>query len=226
VPQVIDLTQEIYQGMPVHPRHMPTYIFPNLTREEYIARVGYPFMTRNLCINEHGPTHTDAIAEYVPEGPTIEKMALEYFMGSAICLDLRMVPPDGFIEPHDLERALSHSALRIEPRHRVLLCTGHFRRTHPGPEYLTRYAGLSRASAEWLADRGAINIGVDAPSIDSPKVTEFSGHRVCAERMITNTENLCNLEELINRSFHYIGLPLRLRDGTGSPIRAIAIIED
>ena len=224
--RIIDLSQEIYQGMPVHPRHLKTCIFPNLTREEYMAAVGFPFFTRNLLLNEHGPTHSDAVAEYRADGPTIDLMPFDFFFGDALALDLRSVSPEGFIEVRDLEQAVERVGPSVEWPGRVLLCTGHHRRAYGTAEYLTRYAGLSRAAAEWLADRGVINIGIDAPSIDAPGDTAFSGHAVCARRGITNTEHLCNLEEVLGQRFLYIGLPLRIRGGTGSPIRAVAVLDD
>jgi len=47
---------------------------------------------------------------------------------------------------------------------------------------------------------------------------------VCRELQRINTENLCNLEAVAGREFLYIGLPLKIRKGTGSPIRAIAVL--
>lgn len=66
--QVIDLSQEIYQGMPVFPPHQKTMIFPNMSHEESRRKLGFEFATNNLLINEHGPTHSDAIYEYDPQG--------------------------------------------------------------------------------------------------------------------------------------------------------------
>ncbi len=43
---------------------------------------------------------------------------------------------------------------------------------------------------------------------------------------ITNTENLCNLDKVANKRFLYIGMPLKIRAGSGSPIRAVAILAD
>lgn len=43
---------------------------------------------------------------------------------------------------------------------------------------------------------------------------------------ITNTENLCNLDKVVNKRFLYIELPLKIRDGAGSPIRAVALVEE
>ncbi len=224
--RIIDLSQDIYQGMPVHPRHCRTYIFPNITREEYVRLVGFPFFTRNILMNEHGPTHCDAINEYSAEGPTIDQMSLELFCGSAICLDLSHIPSHQFIRRQDLEQAVAESGLSIQKNDIVLIHTGHFAATYGTPAYLTDYAGMDRGAMEWLADQQVVNVGVDAPSIDHPADPKFSAHVVCAERGLTNTEHLKNLDQLRGRRFQYFGLPLKIIGGTGSPIRAIAILED
>ena len=48
--------------------------------------------------------------------------------------------------------------------------------------------------------------------------------KACLELDITHIESLCNLEALIGQGeFRFIGLPLKWRGGTGSPIRAVAV---
>jgi len=49
---------------------------------------------------------------------------------------------------------------------------------------------------------------------------------VCREREITHIENLCNLDKLVGKRFTFIALPLRIRKGTGSPLRAVAILSE
>jgi kynurenine formamidase len=39
-------------------------------------------------------------------------------------------------------------------------------------------------------------------------------------------ENLCNLNLLVGKRFTFIALPLKIRKGTGSPIRAVAILDE
>jgi kynurenine formamidase len=39
-------------------------------------------------------------------------------------------------------------------------------------------------------------------------------------------ENLCNIETVVGETFTFMGFPLRLRNGTGSPIRAVAKVEE
>ncbi|MHC0038744.1 cyclase family protein [Pseudoneobacillus sp. C159] len=221
--RLIDLTQEIYQGMPVFPLHQKTMIFPNISHEQSIAQIGFPFATNNLLINEHGPTHSDATYEYDPQGQYIDEMPLEYFYGPAICLDLSHISPDDYITPPDLEQALEKSGQVLQEGDIVLLYTGHYNRAYGKEEWLTRYTGLNYEAAKWLAGQGVVNIGIDAPAIDNPIDPLFSGHLVCKEYQITNTENLCNLDQVAGKRFLYFGLPLRIRKGTGSPIRAVAV---
>ena len=70
-----------------------------------------------------------------------------------------------------------------------------------------------------------MNIGVDAPAIDHPDDLTFAGHYICGEYGISNTENLCNLDKVAGKRFLYAGLPLKIRGGTGAPIRAVAILD-
>lgn len=226
---LIDLSQEIYQGMSVFPMHQRTFIMVNMTHEENQNMTGSKtlgFSARNLLISEHGPTHCDAVWEYNPSGPTIDKMPLEYFWGDAICVDLTHVPASRRITVEDLEGALEASGLDIRPGDIFLMYTGHYDRNYGTDKWQTEYTGLSYEAADWLAQKGVVNIGVDAPAIDHPDDLDFSGHWVCGKYGITNTENLCNLDKVVNRRFLFMGLPLRIRDGSGSPIRAVAILTD
>lgn len=227
--KLIDLSQEIFQGMSVFPMHQKTFIMPNMSHEENMEQTGSKtlgFSARNLLISEHGGTHCDAVWEYKPTGATIDKMPLEYFYGSALCLDVSQVPPTRHISCEDLELAERRSGHRIENGDIILLYTGHFDRYFNTDKWQTTYTGLSMESAEWLAIKGVVNIGVDAPAIDHPEDTDFSGHYICGKYDITNTENLCNLDKVVNKRFIYFGLPLRIRDGSGSPIRAVALVEE
>jgi kynurenine formamidase len=221
--KLVDLTQEIFHGMPVFPLHPTTMIFTNVTHEETQKKIGFPFATNNLIINEHGPTHSDATYEYDPNGKYIDEMPLEYFYGPAVCLDLSHIPVDRYITERDLEEALYRSGQLIEKGDIVLLYTGHYNRSYGTDEWLTTYTGLDYKAAKWLADKGVVNIGIDAPAIDHPDDTNYSGHLICREYGITNTENLCNLDQIAGMRFLYFGLPLRIRKGTGSPIRAVAV---
>ncbi len=227
--RLIDLSQEIYQGMSTFPMHQPTFIMTNMSYEENMRVTGSKtlgFSARNLLISEHCGTHTDAVSEFKPGGTTVDNMPLEYYWGSAVCVDLSGVPASRKIEPRDLQAAVKNSGQTLQKGDIFVMYTGHFDRNFGTDKYQTEYTGLSYEGAKWLAEAGVVNMCVDAPSVDHTADLDFSAHMVCAEYNITNTENLCNLKELIGRRFLFFGLPLRIRDGSGSPIRAVALLED
>ena len=157
---------------------------------------------------------------------TIENMPLEYFFGSAICIDLSHIPYSRYIEVEDIKKAVTKSGQEINKGDIVLMYTGHYDRNFGSDKWQTEYSGLRYEAAKYLAECGVVNIGVDAPAIDHPDDLDFSGHLICGEYDITNTENLCNLDKVVNKRFLYFGLPLKIRGGSGSPIRAIALVEE
>jgi kynurenine formamidase len=222
--RIVDLSVEIYEGMPIFPAHQRPFVLVNQTHDGWRKRYGTKagFEAHNWIMSEHTGTHTDAILEYAEDGASIEQMPLEYFYGEAVCLDVSAVRHPDWITPAALQRALAASGQEIRPGDIVLLYTGHAERTFPTDAYLTNQSGLNRDGAVWLAERGVVNIGIDAVAIDHSDDTDFSGHMVCAEYRISNTENLANLDQVAGRRFIYLGLPIPFRKGTGSPIRAIA----
>ena len=94
------------------------------------------------------------------------------------------------------------------------------------PAWLTEYPGLGREAAEFIYGQGVVNIGQDAPSHDRAGTTSYPAHQVCREMQTLNTENLGDLRPVAGKRFRYMGFPLRIRRGSGSPIRAVALLEE
>lgn len=231
--KVVDLSMEVYERMPVYPIHQKTFSFINQTHEESSQATGAElgFEAHNWLLSEHTGTHSDAVYEYKPGSDTIEDMSLESFYGSAICLDVSQVRYPDWITIDSIKRSLNESDLSIDEGDIVLLRTGHYERTfegnvHSNSEYVEDSTGLTKEATKWLAQKGVVNIGIDTPSIDHFDDEEFVGHKICGEHEITNTENLVNLGKVAGKRFTYHGLPIKFREGTGSPIRAVAFIED
>jgi kynurenine formamidase len=174
---------------------------------------------------DHGPTHVDAISHLDPRAsaPAIDAMPLETFYGPGICIDVSHVVPPAYITAADLDRALT---VELNPGDALLLRTGAFERHAGTPEYTRRYTGLDESGAAWLRDHGVKIFGVDSPSPDNPISRTYPVHMMCRESGITHYENLANLAAVTGRRFTFMGFPLRIRNGTGSPVRAVALLED
>jgi kynurenine formamidase len=161
-----------------------------------------------------------------PQAQSIDQLPLEMFYIEGICLDLRHIPAKGNIEIPDLEAAVRKDQLAIKAGDAVLLCTGHYQRTYQRPEFLTDFPGLTRESATWLGNQQIGLFGVEAVSPGTPGANNTAVHRVCADLHFTHIENLCNLEVLLGQGrFRFIAFPLKIRGGSGSPVRAVAVLE-
>ena len=107
----------------------------------------------------------------------------------------------------------------------LLLHTGTFARYGGTDAYLSEYPGLDESASRWLVNHAVKVFGVDSPSPDNPGSRTYPCHMMCRAEGITHYENLAQLDQLLGRSFTFAGFPLRIRGGTGSPVRAVAIAE-
>lgn len=231
--EFVDLSQEIYTKHPVYFAHPDTVIWTDTTFEdsEYVFRKQsgiddptFTYESRTMQLSEHGPSHVDSIRHFKEDGVPINEMSLEQFYTPGKAIDVSHCDPDGYIEAEDLKSALEATNQTVEAGDTLLLHTGHYNRTYPTRAYNEQHTGLSAEASEWVLDQGVANFGVDQPSPDNPSGT-YPCHTLCTEREVPHMENLCNIEEVVGREFTFIGFPLSLRDGTGSPIRAVAKID-
>ncbi len=229
--QIIDLTQDIYVGMPVFVGHPDTWRWTHMTHEKSAASGRFKsemsYYSGILQVCEHGPTHVDSVSHLdpSPDAPHIDAMPMDFFYSRAVAIDFENVADNSYISADDVKRRLDHYKLEIRKGDTLLYTYGHYKRHFPKPTYSTAYAGWSRDAAEYVyRECGALNVATDAPSMDMASSPEYPCHLVCRDLGRTNTENLCNIEEVVGKEFLFIGLPLKIRDGSGSPIRAIAVL--
>lgn len=68
--------------------------------------------------------------------------------------------------------------------------------------------------------------GVEAISPSPEGEMNFQAHNICGERKMTHMEGLDNLDKVVGKGrFTFVGFPLKLRGGSGSPIRAAALFD-
>jgi len=149
-----------------------------------------------LSFGEHSGTHVDAPAHFIKGGKTIDELSLEKFFGKAIVIDASS--GKGEIAMGEIpEMDLGN---RI-----VLFCSGG--------------RGLSVELAGFLVNAGVKAVGTDGMSIGNENV-----HRILLSAEIPIFENLTNLEKLIGRDFTFMAFPLKIKKGSGSPVRAVALL--
>ena len=228
--EIIDLSQEIYPGMPVYPGLPEVRISVHATHEEWDgesdAKTATPGVNK-IEMGEHTGTHVDAFnhMDRVYKTQSIERMPLSMFFTEGICLDLSERGLRELIGVGDLEKALLDSNHTIKVRDTVLLYTDHYRRAY-GTEDWEHGPGVSVEAARWLGKHEIAAFGVEPMSPGIRKVSNKEVHRICGEMGFTHYENMINLHLLVGRGrFRFIGLPLNLRGGTGSPVRAVAVFE-
>ena len=98
--------------------------------------------------------------------------------------------------------------------------------TNRGPEAVKElhFPGLSKDAAEWLIKNRKIKaVGLDTASIDYGQSTDFAAHVALMTQNVPAFENVANLENLPAKGFQIIALPMKIKGGSGGPIRIIAI---
>lgn len=183
-----------------------------------------------ISFSDHAGTHVDAPKHFTadPHALSIDQMPLENFYTQAICLDLSHVELKAAITVSEMEEALAKSGETIRPGDTVLVYMAFNKRVHfDDPRWQHDFPGLSLEAVHWLADKGSAMFGVEAVSPSPEGELNFQAHNACAERGITHIEGLDNLEQVIGKGrFQFIGFPLKLRGGSGGPMRAVAVFDE
>lgn len=227
--RLVDLSQNIYEGMKVYPGHLKTVTFQHVTHDETAPRFegGFSFQTWGFMLNDNGPTHVDSFSHLDPDpaAPTIDQMPLELFYGEAVCVDVSEVPMQTDITPRDIEAGLDRARLEVRNGDMVFFYTASYDRHGGTPQYLTDFAGLGAEASQWIVDRGVKTFGVDSPTPDNPISKTYPCHMMCRARHITHYENLI-LTEVVGKRFTFIGFPLKVVGAHGGPTRAVALVEE
>jgi kynurenine formamidase len=236
--QVIDLTWGLFEGMPNHPAHpvAPKLLSGTMTHKgtaiwmaKSTAYGQVSFASEQFLLAAHLGTHLDAPYHANPDGPTVESVDLSYTCGDACWLDVSAAfGPRALVTPEHLERALEAAGAELAPI--TLLFTGWSRTRDEPRRYFRDSMGLSEAAAIWLRERGVLTVGVDAPSVDPGGSAECPAHMTFfrprpGERYICVVENLVRVETIPRPAFYFVGAPLPLKGVSGSPIRALALVD-
>lgn len=172
--RIIDLSKDIYSGMPVYPGDPEVSI-------EQVSTVGADgWQVSQLKLGTHTGTHVDAFSHMHPELASIDAIALEQFIG-----------PAQLVRVHD----------------------GDFPK------------GLGLVFDETVDESVLESVIVANPPFVAGDVSEDLERALLGRGIVTFTD-LINLAQLPRgETFLFIGLPLKIRQADGSPVRAVAVLD-
>jgi arylformamidase len=222
--RAIDLSQPLEEYMPTFPTHSRFYhqIWNS-------PSLGDPSLSYQIVMHEHNGTHVDAPAHFSGRGTnsniTIDQIPILKLVGRGVRLDCRNVGADNSVSrKFVVDWEASYGAL--EAGDIVLFNFGwskHWALRPEGKRYIESWPGVAMDTAEYLVEKSVAAIGVDTLSPDSPEAfRNHPVHPIILDQRVLIIENLCNLE-LLPHFFLFLALPLRIRSGSGSPVRAVAL---
>ena len=224
--RILDLSQTLEEHMPHFPTH--SMFFHNLWGSYWH---GGRSLSYQLVMHEHNGTHVDAPAHFIsdekPEAHvTIDQIPVHYLIGRGVHLDCRTCKETDYVSrQHIIDWESQHGPLAQGDI--VLFDFGWAvrwgLRPHDQP-YVEQWPGVSMEAAEYLVSKSVAAMGVDTLSPDPPEALRTNPiHPVVLEKGLLIIENLTNLGELPD-FFVFVALPLKIRAGSGSPVRAVALV--
>jgi kynurenine formamidase len=199
---------------------------------------GFYYAANNLSTSEHGGTHLDAPRHFAEGKWTTEQIPLDRLIGPAVVVDVSAAAAadrDYQIAPAVLENwERDHGA--VPPNAIVLFRTGWGARWPDRTRYLgtstlgqegvaqLHFPGIHPDTARWLVARGVDAVGIDTASIDYGQSKTFETHQILCAANIPAFENVGQLDRLPVTGSFVVALPMKIRGGSGGPLRVVAYI--
>src|SRR5699024_421205 len=212
--EIIDLTLELYNVI------QSWYIHPKLSLEDYHTIGVNRCHTKLMTLTDHTGTHVDSQTHFFDNGMSIAEYEPDKFMGEALFLDVSFRDIDNAITVQDLEKALEDSQEEIFENDILVMKAWPLDRDH---EKFDKSPGLSPEAAKWILKTKIKLIATDLATVDHQD-NQLTTHNIFLKNNLLIIENLVNLDKINKRRFDFVGLPLKINGATGSPVRAVAII--
>jgi kynurenine formamidase len=221
---VVDLGHELFDGMANLGASIASF-WPSETHAGTARTSGgkLAFESHMILISEHTGTHLDCPFHFDPNGITVDQYPLKKLMLPGHLLDFTSKGPHEAITPADFEAAAQRTGKPVGSGTAVIAWTGQDKNWGK-PGFKTERPYLPAESATWLIEHGATLFGTDLIGIDNPDEWWEPTHVAFLRGGLPMVQQLANLDQLAGKRFLFVALPLKMRGGTGSPIRPVALI--
>lgn len=250
--RVYDLAQPYFVGMPHYPTHPPFLFSLSKKHGDYVLPGEVSSAAEALALGGHVGTHMDALCHFSRGGKLhggVEAASVQSYAGGighlsidtvglllrrGVLLDIagaegvEALPVDFTITPDRLDAAAHAQRVAIERGDVLLLRTGWGQYWNDPPRYLAevRGPGPELEGARWMSERGVFAAGSDTIAFEKVPSPSLPVHvHLLVESGIHILEAL-NLEEIARErvyTFLFVAAPLKIRGGTGSPVRPFAL---
>ena len=204
---IYDLSPVVGPDTPVWPGDTPFS-----SRLTWSMADGAPVNVSAFTTTPHLGSHADAPFHTERRGEAVGSLPLEPFLGPCRVVKVPSVPK---VEPRHLGEVLEGDGPLAPPR--ILLRTDSVLERRGFPE---RFTVLSPELASLLADRGALLVGVDTPSVDPLESKALQAHHALLGRGVAILEGLV-LDAVPAGIYELIAPPLKIAGLDASPVRAV-----
>ncbi len=205
-----------------------------------ITAGGFYYSSNAFYSPEHGGTHLDAPVHFAKGKWSTDEIPLDQLTGEAVIIDVSAKTknnPDYQITEADITNWEKTNGA-IPANAIVLFHTGWAAFYPDAATYLgtaakgeaatadLHFPGIHPKTASWLLQNRTIKaVGIDVASIDYGQSKDFKTHQLLYEKNIPGFENLTNLHSLPATGTYVIALPMKIKDGSGGPLRMIAWVK-
>jgi arylformamidase len=216
---LVDLSHTIDPDIPRFASLDAPYIGPLWTHAEAATR-GYRNTTceaTEVSFPTSIGTYLDAPYHFDPHGPDISRLKLTQLVVPGVVIDWRRQAAPGSPLPDALPESLDVAGKA------VIVATGwsDYWRT----EQYYDHPYLTRALAQRMRELGPALVGIDTLVIDNPDDPERPTHTILLRAGILIVENLTRLDTLVNQTFTFFAVPVKVAGATSFPVRAFAMLE-
>ena len=213
--KLIDLTGTLENGMWDYGEPFTPF---SIERISDMEKDGY--VASRLVLTTHTGTHIDCPRHFGEERTSVEKMDLSNFIGNALLLDVSADCGEFTQIGEDMLRKAGAEELSEDDI--CVMKTG-WSKNWNRPGYADNYPQLTVSGAEYLVNKGIKLFATDIPVIGDPHSTDTD--MVLCRKEIPSIYALVDLD-LLPKRFEFIAMPLKIKNGDGSPVRAVAMVEE
>ena len=213
----VDMTHDLDETIPYWPTHKP--FSAELGDHQSKGDESY---WRTITMGEHSGTHIDALSHFFLGSKNVDEIPVTQIMGRGVNIDATDTPPCGCVSLSKI-REFEEKNGPIQEGDIVFFRFGWDEKWTDNAAFLKDWPGTSKEVAEYLRDRKVKAVGCDTLALDAFGGENVS-HHVLLGSGINIIENVDKLSEL-PPFFGVIGLPCRLKGGSGSTLRLVALLD-